>query len=75
MNPYQLASRMRRLPSGSSVAPPAGTGSTTRMRLGAFDDVRVGDDIAVGIDHHSGADGALPHDERGFGSSVFFMGP
>ncbi len=36
--------------------------------LRAFDHVRIGHDVAIGIDDHAGADGVLAHDESGLGA-------
>ena len=49
----------------------SGQGQSHADALRTFDYVIVGDDVAVGVDDDSGADGVLAHDERGLGAAFF----
>src|ERR1700691_1141510 len=57
---------------GAAVVARQGQGYTDA--LGAFDDMGVGHDVAVGIDDDSGPDGVLAHDESGHRAVLFVQG-
>jgi hypothetical protein len=56
---------------GDSPAGIARQGQRHTDALCTFDDVSVGDDVAIGIDNHSRADRLLAHDERGLSAILF----